>query len=311
MKTHNRKTGFILVITGAIFWGVGGTTAQKLFQQYGIEVNWLVTSRLLVAGMLLLMVQYFKKDRSQIIGVWKSKKTALQLLTFGLFGMLAVQYTYMASIKHGNAAVATLLQYLAPVMIILYQFLRKQALFTRQDLITVFLALSGSFFLLTNGSLDDLSVSTPAIVWGLLSGLALAFYTLNAVPLLKQFDSLVVVGWAMILGGSALSFVHPIWRIELTALPLEAFIYLIFVILFGTMLAFWFYIESLQSLLPKETSLLGSLEPLAAVLTTVVWLKEPFGTYQWLGTICIIGMILLLALGKKKNIEASKPEPSQ
>ncbi|WP_318502878.1 EamA family transporter [Bacillus sp. T3] len=300
MKTHNRKTGFILVITGAIFWGVGGTTAQKLFQQFGIEVNWLVTTRLLVAGMLLLMVQYFKKDRSQILGIWKKKKTALQLLTFGLLGMLAVQYTYMASIKHGNAAVATLLQYLAPVMIILYQFLRKQSLFTRQDFFTVSLALSGSFFLLTNGSFDDFSVSTPAIVWGLLSGLALAFYTLNAIPLLKQFDSLVVVGWAMILGGSALSFVHPIWRIEITHLPLEALLYLIFIVLFGTMLAFWFYIESLQSLLPKETSLLGSLEPLAAVLTTVIWLKEPFGMYQWLGTICIIGMIFLLALGKRK-----------
>ncbi|CDQ41561.1 hypothetical protein M948_20330 [Virgibacillus sp. CM-4] len=45
--------------------------------------------------------------------------------------------------------------------------------------------------------------------------------------------------------------------------------YLVFVIIFGTMIAFWFYIESLQSLSPKETSLLGNLEPLSAVLTTV------------------------------------------
>ena len=65
------------------------------------------------------------------------------------------------------------------------------------------------------------------------------------------------------------------------------------------MIAFYFYIESLQSLSPKETSLLGSLEPLAAVLTTVFWLQEPFGFYQWIGTICIIGMILLLAVNKK------------
>ena len=75
--------------------------------------------------------------------------------------------------------------------------------------------------------------------------------------------------------------------------------YLIFVILFGTMLAFWFYIESLQSLSPKESSLLGSLEPLAAVGTTVIWLKEPFGLLQWIGAACIVGMILLLALNKK------------
>ena len=59
--------------------------------------------------------------------------------------MLGVQYTYMASIEKGNAAVATLLQYLAPVMIIIYLFVRKQSAPTRKDMYTVSLALMGSF----------------------------------------------------------------------------------------------------------------------------------------------------------------------
>jgi drug/metabolite transporter (DMT)-like permease len=301
MKRTSRKIGLFLVLTGAIFWGVGGTVTQKLLQQYLIDVNWLVTTRLLIAGFSLLIVQFFRKDRSQILGIWRNRKTAVQLMIFGLFGMLAVQYTYMASIKYGNAAVATLLQYLAPVMIIIYLVLRAQAILTQKDLFTIALALSGCFFLLTNGSVSGLSVPTPAIVWGVLSGLALAFYTLYAVPLLAQYDSLVIVGWAMIIGGVALSFIHPPWQINLTKLSGEAYSYLLFVILFGTMMAFWFYIESLQSLSPKETSLLGSIEPLAAVLTTVFWLKESFGAFQWVGTVCIIGMILLLALNKKST----------
>ncbi|HWL24826.1 MAG TPA: EamA family transporter [Ureibacillus sp.] len=300
-KPTNRRTGLFFVITGAILWGVGGTVAQKLFQQYAIDVDWLVTTRLLIAGVLLLTVQFFLKERSQILGVWKNRRTAIQLIIFGLLGMLAVQYTYMASISHGNAAVATLLQYLAPVMIIIYLILRKQIILTRQDLLTVSLALVGCFFLLTNGSISGLSVPTLSIIWGVLSGLALAFYTLYAIPLLAQYDSLVVVGWAMIIGGFALSFIHPPWQMDFTSLTLESYLYLVFVILFGTMIAFWFYIESLQSLSPKETSLLGSLEPLAAVVTTVIWLKEPFGFFQWIGTACIIGMILVLALNKKSS----------
>lgn len=307
-KPTNRRTGLFFVITGAILWGVGGTVAQKLFQQYAIDVDWLVTTRLLIAGFLLLTVQFFLKERSQILGVWKNRGTAIQLIIFGLLGMLAVQYTYMASISHGNAAVATLLQYLAPVMIIVYLILRKQTVLTRQDLLTVSLALVGCFFLLTNGSISQLSVPTLAIIWGVLSGLALAFYTLYAIPLLTQYDSLVVVGWAMIIGGFALSFIHPPWQMDFTSLTLESYLYLVFVILFGTMIAFWFYIESLQSLSPKETSLLGSLEPLAAVVTTVIWLKEPFGFFQWIGTACIIGMILVLALNKKSS---STKSPSQ
>ncbi|MFF3021499.1 DMT family transporter [Gottfriedia sp. NPDC057948] len=303
----NRRKGIFLVITGAVFWGIGGTVAKKLFQQYEIDVDWLVTIRLLIAGFLLLAIQYFKKDRSQIFGVWKNGRIAIQLIIFGVLGMLAVQYTYMASIEHGNAAVATLLQYLAPVMIIVYLIIRKQTALTRRDLLTVSLALIGSFFLLTNGSISQLSVPALAIAWGVLSGVALAFYTLFAVPLLKQYDSLVIVGWAMIIGGFVLSFIHPPWQMDYKNLTLEAILYLVFIIIFGTMIAFWFYIESLQSLPPKESSLLGSIEPLAAVLTTIFWLKEPFGVFQWLGTACIIGMILVLALKKESSSKTSRP----
>ncbi|MBM7645933.1 drug/metabolite transporter (DMT)-like permease [Scopulibacillus daqui] len=67
------------------------------------------------------------------------------------------------------------------------------------------------------------------------------------------------------------------------------------------MIAFRFYIKSLESLAPKESSLLGSIEPLSAVLTTVFWLNEPFGFFQWLGTACLIGMIILLALNKSSS----------
>ena len=300
----NRKKGIVLVLTGAVFWGIGGTVSKKLFDSYEIDVDWLVTTRLLLAGFLLLSIQFFTKDRSQVWRVWKTKRIAVQLLIFGILGMLAVQYTYMASIQHGNAAVATLLQYLAPVMIIIYSIFRKHMVLTRNDLLTVSLALVGCFFLLTNGSISQLSVPTPAIVWGVLSGVALAFYTLYAVPLLKQYDSLVIVGWAMIIGGLALSFIHPPWQIELKLLPVEAYLYLVFVILFGTMIAFWFYIESLQSLVPKESSLLGSIEPLAAVFTTVFWLKEPFGLFQWVGTVFILIMIVVLALNTSSTSKA-------
>lgn len=301
MAKSARKKGFMLVVTGAIFWGISGTVAQKLFQQTAIDINGLVTIRLLIAGMLLLTVQFFVKDRSQIWGAWKNGKTAFQLIVFGLAGMLSVQYTYMASINYGNAAVATLLQYLAPVMIMIYLLLRKRMVFTRKDLFTVFLALVGCFFLLTNGSISQLSVPNAAILWGVLSGAALAFYTLYAASLLKRYDSLVIVGWAMIIGGLGLSLIHPPWQIDVKSLTLDGYLYLAFVILFGTMIAFWFYIESLQSLSPKETSLLGSLEPLAAVVTTVCWLKEPFGWFQWLGTGCIIGLMLVLAWSKKSS----------
>ncbi|MFD2700986.1 DMT family transporter [Paenibacillus shunpengii] len=66
-------------------------------------------------------------------------------------------------------------------------------------------------------------------------------------------------------------------------------------------MAFWFYIESLNSLSPKESSLMGSLEPIAAVLTTVFWMKESFGGFQWMGTLCIMIVVIYLALNKEAS----------
>ncbi|MFC4734986.1 DMT family transporter [Bacillus daqingensis] len=299
-----RWWGFFLVITGATLWGLGGTVSQYVFQEFSIPVNWLVSLRLTVAGLLLLLVQAVWKDRRELVRVWTTKQTAIPLVLFGIFGMLAVQYTYMASISYGNAAVATLLQYTAPVMIIGWLLLRRQSRLTVRDAAAVMLALGGTFLLLTNGSVQALSVPVPAVIWGLLSGAALAFYTLYAVPLLKQFSALVIVSWAMVIGGTLLSFLHAPWDIPAASLPLSAWAALTFIVIFGTMIAFWFYIESLQTLQAKETSLLGSLEPLSAVAATVWWLQEPFGTYQWVGTLFIFSMIFLVAVKEEKAVPA-------
>lgn len=292
---NKRITGFLLVISGCFFWGIGGTVSQRLFSQ-GIEVGWLVSTRLLISGSLLLVTQAIFKDRNQIVDIWRQKFTALRLVIFAIVGMLGAQYTYMSSIKEGNAAVATLLQYLAPVMIIVWVALRGQSKFTKKDAITIILALGGSFFLLSNGSISALAVPMPAIIWGLLSGVTLAFYTLYAIPLLQRFDSLVVVGWAMVVAGISMSFFQPPWDVDISNWTGSTIIYLIIIIIFGTMLAFWFYIESLKTLTAKETSLLGNIEPLTAVLATVLWLKEPFGTFQWFGTSLILIMMIYIAL---------------
>ncbi|ALA54083.1 MULTISPECIES: EamA family transporter [Shouchella] len=59
----------------------------------------------------------------------------------------------------------------------------------------------------------------------------------------------------------------------------------------------------MNTLSPKETSLLGSAEPLAAVVTMVIWLREPFGVFQWGGLACILAMIFIMAW-QKEDVEA-------
>ena len=298
---NKRTLGLLLVILGASFWGIGGTVAQRLFQQDHIEVGWLVSSRLLLAGLLLIAIYKMTHRHESIFVMWRTKQHAFRQILFSLLGMLAVQYTYMMSIAIGNSAVATLLQYLAPLFIMAYYFLTRQSPLTKQDGIAVSLTLVGTFLLLTNGSFSTLSVPLMAVLWGILSGISVAFYTIYAIPLLQQFHSLLVVGWSMIIGGIVMSIAHPPWAIDLSDWTFSTIAYFLFIVIFGTMLAFWFYIASLHYLSPKESSLLGSLEPLMAVITSVWWLKIAFGGYQFIGTLLILLMILYLTVFQKKQ----------
>ncbi len=93
------KKGLILVTTGAVFWGISGTVSKKLFQQTAIDVNWLVATRLLIAGILLLTIHFLAKDRSQILAVWKNKRSALRLvICYFRFGRYAIGSIYVYGI---------------------------------------------------------------------------------------------------------------------------------------------------------------------------------------------------------------------
>ncbi|MBK5441638.1 MULTISPECIES: DMT family transporter [unclassified Peribacillus] len=301
MNKQNRLIGIFYVIFGASFWGVGGTVAQHLFQSGNIDVDWFVTTRLLIGGILLLSSQLVSSNRKHLFQIWREPTSRNRLITFSLFGMLLVQYSYMVSIALGNAAIATLLQYLAPIFIIFYFIVKGIQKLTGSDLLAISLTLLGTFLLLTNGSFNNLSVPLSAVIWGVISGLSLAFYTLYARSLLESFSSVIVVGWAMLLAGIIMNFVHPIWAIEATNWSASIYIALGFTILFGTALAFWMFIKSLEYLTAKETTLLGTVEPLTAVVSSILWLQLPFGFLQIVGGLLILILVVYLSLQNKEK----------
>jgi len=120
-----RTKGIALALAGASLWGISGTMAQYLFQKQGFEVEWLTVVRMLTAGLIMLGIAY-RKNRGQVWGIWKTGKDAASIILFGILGMLAVQYTFFASIHHGNAATATVIQYTAPVLILCFSAIRAR-----------------------------------------------------------------------------------------------------------------------------------------------------------------------------------------
>ena len=152
MEHHSRIKGILLVIIASTLWGISGTVAQFLFQKQGFATQWLVAVRLLASGLLLLFYIAAKGEKN-IWDIWKTKESGTRLLVFAILGMLGVQYSYFAAVQHGNAATATILQYLAPVIITGYLVIRNRRMPVIRELAAVALAVIGTFLMITNGSL--------------------------------------------------------------------------------------------------------------------------------------------------------------
>lgn len=298
MKNSLRLKGLFLVTFGALLWGVSGTVAQYLFQDENFTPEWLVVMRMLLSGILLLIIGLIKGDKN-ILAVWKKKENAVSLLLFGLLGMLGVQYTYFAAINHGNAATATILQYLSPIIITFYLCLRNKKLPALKQMICVTMAMIGTFLIITNGNMKSLSISKAALFWGIATAFTSALYTLQPVRLIKEYGSICTVGWGMLIGGIAFSFINSPFNCT-GNWSLKSVSAVVFVVIFGTLIAFSCYLESLKYIEPYEASILGCVEPLSAALLSIMFLNVIFSGVQWIGTILIIVTISVLSVMKDK-----------
>lgn len=299
MKNNFRARGLFLVCLGTLLWGVSGTVAQYLFQIEGFSTEWLVDMRMLFTGFILLIVGIIKKD-SNLLKIWSNKRDVITLIVFSIVGMLGVQITYFEAIDYGNAATATILQYLAPIVILVYLALKSRKLPSVRQVICVGLALFGTILIITKGDFGTLSISKVALFWGICSAFASAVYTLQPIKLLGKYGSTTVIAWGMLIGGGIFASFYPPTK-GTGHWSIESILAILFVVIFGTLVAFYCYLESLKYISGYEASVLGCIEPLSAAILSILFLNVVFTTIQWIGTLFILITITVLSLFKEKE----------
>jgi len=153
--------------------------------------------------------------------------------------------------------------------------------------------------------LGALSISPAALFWGLASAVAAAFNSLQPAGLLKRHGAAVVAGWGMLIGGAALAFLHAPWNVQ-GIWDGRSYVFLAFVLIFGTLLAFYLFNTALAMIGAQKTILLTCAEPLAAAVLAVWWLGVAWGAMDWLGTACVLATIVLLAKEQSPETQAEK-----
>ena len=302
MNTQKNKmvTGTIVTIAVGILWGVSGVCGQYMFQNKGVTAPWLVSVRLVAAG-LLMLCYYFLTDREQTLGIWKSKRDRRDVLIYGLLGMLPCQYAYFQTIEWSNAGTATVIQYLGPALIVIWVCFRTKRMPTLQEIMGVILAVFGVFLIATHGNPTTLALSGRALLMGLASAIAVAIYTLEPARLQRKYDTPLILAWGMTIGGIALTLISRPWTVKGIQTDAEMFTALAFVVVFGTMAGFSLYMTGVKLIGSVKASLYACMEPVSSMILTVLWMKVNFTTPDLIGTLLGIATIIILAIPAKKH----------
>ena len=270
--------GTALTITGGFLWGIAGVFGKYTFEYKGVTATWIVNVRLIIAGIILLTRAYMVQ-KDGIFRIWKNKRHVLRMLVYGVIGIAGCQMTYYLAVEDSNAGIATVLQYTAPVMIMVLLALKNWKLPGK----------------------NELSVSKTTLIFGLSSAVATIFYNLVPGNLMDIYGTFPMVGWGMLISGIGLTpFVRPWTLVEDITWDWQCIGCIVVVIIFGTVMSFSCYMEGVRLIGGSKASLLASVEPLTATAMSVIFMHVAFSGMDLAGFVGIIAGVIILSLPKKK-----------
>lgn len=293
-----KQKGSILAICGALMWGIQGPISQFLFHNQQISTEWLMGVKMTIAGAILMLFTCVKERPQALIAPWKNKRDACQLLLYALFGITLVQYMYFLTIEASDAGIATILQSLGTIIIILLTIVVYRKWPSKQEALAVIIAIIGTYLLVMKQGFH-LSISPKALLFGMLLALAGALQTMLPVSLLKKYSSFVLLSWAMIIGGVIFTIIHPFW-VDAPPLTPSVVLGVGFIVLFGTALSYICFTSSLQYISATSAGLLDAFEPASATLGAVLFLGTTFTSSQVIGGVLVLSTVLILAIPNQK-----------
>ncbi len=295
-----RVKGILMIVIGAMLWGMTGSITEWVLANTELSVPFILTVRMVIAGSSILAFLALKKE--DIFTVVKTTYWRNQLAVFSILGMVGLQFTFTMAIETSNAVVATLLQFSAPIFIVLYVSFNHKKMPPRYQILGISGTLAGLFLLLTNGSMSSLLVSKEALLWGVAVGLTFAFYTLYPARLMKEWSVLTIVGWSMLFGGIVLGLVNQVWLSEEWLILIQPkMIFIMAILIFFGTLAFLLFLNSMNYISAVETSILSSVEPLTVMVISVIWFDTMLQSVQLMGAMVMLIFVTWLSIGDKKT----------
>jgi drug/metabolite transporter (DMT)-like permease len=197
-----------------LFTSATGETAAWPVPPLGLQIapTALSAGRALFAFVILLVYLVLRRPSELRV----RPRDAWFFAVFGVVGLAGVHYTYFQAISLTNVATAILLEYLAPILVLIVSVAFMGHRLTWQLPVGVLLSVSGCALVVGALGGDGLAVSPAGVAWGLAAAVFFAAYSLMGTWASTRFSpfTLLLYGlgaasifWLVVLGTEPIVYI--------------------------------------------------------------------------------------------------------
>lgn len=311
ITTHGVRFGLPLAIGAAFAFGMSGAWARGL-----IDAGWTpgaaVTARVWVAALVLLVPTILS-----LRGRWGVlRKNAGMVAAYGLLAVTATQLCYFQAVAVMDVGLALLIEYTAPIAVILWLWLRRGERPSRRSVIGAAIAFVGLVLMLD--IITGAEVNVAGILWALAAMVGAATYFLLSARADTGLPPIALAGAGLLLGAIALTIaglvgILPIaWTTDDITYRFGTvpwFVPVLAIGLIATALAYVLGIASTRMLGSRLASFVALSEVVAALLFGWLLLGQLPDLLQALGGALVLVGVVVVKLGEPRPAEFVEPLP--
>ena len=298
---NNPVFAAILIFLGAICFSAKAIMV-KLAYQYEIDSVSLLSLRMVFSVPLFLLILFLKNRRTQKQESI-AKKDWFFILATGLCGYYVASLFDFLGLQYVTASMERIILFMYPTIVVLISALVFKEKINRTQVIALVLTYIG----ITVAFAESLSVENhPKYLLGaffvFISSFTFAIYIVGSGQLLPRVGTVRFTSIAMVAAGAGILLHHAIWyQWDLFAFPTEVYQLAILMAVFSTVLPAFMVSEGIRIIGANNGAIIGSIGPISTIVLAYIFLDERLGWLQWLGTLLVIGGVLIISLQKHKK----------
>ncbi len=295
--------GYLYIGGAALFWGIAATLGRAAFTGRipgmtlgAIDPLILSQSRTTLSLLVLLPILLIRRGAPALR---VPRRDLVRFLLIGVLGVAASNYLYYLAIQLTNVATAIILQYTAPVWVLLYTVLRGGQRPSLRRSAAVGLAVVGCTLAVGFVGSGGLSLDPVGVTAALLAAFSFAFYNVGGHSVLTRYDRWKVLVWVLASSATFWIFVNPPWKILAAHYSHAQWGFMLIFSLVSVLGPFSCYFAGLQHLEPTRAVVVSCLEPVFSIVIAAVALGELLRPLQTLGIVVVLVAIVLIQLPER------------